>query len=162
MPYRRRTLPFFTVSDSSRRESFTLPDYYRSTRIEQYGPRYRSSESAQDLMKTIDLRERESLDSICALVCDMSALLLSCSFMDIALQPDIPEEDELEFDNVVFEAAGGGSVHDGAEIPYKREKKTKWLGWLWRLSSTMIRKCCGRQVEVVRNAGRSARFDLSE
>ncbi|KAF8231072.1 hypothetical protein L208DRAFT_1378281 [Tricholoma matsutake] len=129
MPYRRRTLSFFTVSDSSRRESFTLPDYYRSTRIEQYGPRYRSSESAQDLMKTIDLRERESLDSICAL-------------------PDIPEEDELEFDNVMFEAAGGGSVHDRAEIPYKREKKTKWLGWLW--------------VEAVRNAGRSARFDLSQ
>ncbi|KAF8227036.1 hypothetical protein L208DRAFT_1406081 [Tricholoma matsutake] len=142
MPYYRRTLPLFTVSNPSRRESFTLPDYYRSTRIEQYGPYYRSSESARDLIKTIDLRGQESSDSICAL-------------------PDIPEEYELQLHSMMFEVVGGGSVYNGPEFPYEREKKRKWLGWLWRLSSTMIHKCCGHQVEV-RNAGRGANFDLSD
>jgi hypothetical protein len=52
MPYRRGTFHSFIFPSHSRRDSFSLPDYYRQTRLEQYGPYYRSSESAQDLMVT--------------------------------------------------------------------------------------------------------------
>ena len=102
MPFRRQTLPSFTfTTTSSSRNSFTLPDYYRSTRLEQYGPYYRSSEPVQDLMvnfkthilaivvhrfilqKTIDLRGRDSPNSICALV-----RIISCYFLELCFFND--------------------------------------------------------------------------
>lgn len=46
-----RTLPSFTLVVSSRRDSFPLPDYYRTTRVETYGPYYRQPEP--DLMVRI-------------------------------------------------------------------------------------------------------------
>jgi hypothetical protein len=45
----RRTIPSFKINNS-RRNSFTMPDYHRSTRREDFGPYYRSSQPAQDLM----------------------------------------------------------------------------------------------------------------
>ena len=47
------------------------------------------------------------------------------------MQPDIPEEDEL--DEIAFEVVklDHESNHDGNEIPYEREKKEQPLGWLW-------------------------------
>ena len=50
MPYLRRTIPSFVFSTPPRRDSFSLTDYYRDTRLEHYGPYYRSSDSARDLM----------------------------------------------------------------------------------------------------------------
>jgi hypothetical protein len=55
------------------------------------------------------------------------------------LQPDIPEEDELELelDDAMFEVVAkfdykdDMSVYDGVELPYEPEKKAKRLGWLW-------------------------------
>jgi hypothetical protein len=48
----RKTLPSFAfVVSSARHESFDLPDYYRPTRHEQYGPYYKEQQgSAQDSM----------------------------------------------------------------------------------------------------------------
>jgi hypothetical protein len=75
MPLHRRIPCSFNAVQHSKHNSFTLmdsfslmdyyqfcsynpfPDYYHSTRIEHYGPYHRSSESAQDLMKTIDLHD---------------------------------------------------------------------------------------------------------
>jgi hypothetical protein len=48
------------------------------------------------------------------------------------LQPDIPEEDAL--DNMALEVVKldhNKSDHASTEIPYRREKKEKLLGWLW-------------------------------
>jgi hypothetical protein len=50
------------------------------------------------------------------------------------LQPDIPEEDELEVDGMAFEVVAkmalknDTSVYDGTG---EREKKEKRVGWLW-------------------------------
>jgi hypothetical protein len=52
MPTRGPTFPSFTLVLSSKRDSFSLPDYYRTTRIEMYGPYFRPSQPAQDLMVT--------------------------------------------------------------------------------------------------------------
>ena len=55
MRYHRQTIHSFIFSTHSRRDSFSLTDYYRTTRLEQYGPYYRSSASARDLMvKTVE------------------------------------------------------------------------------------------------------------
>jgi len=95
-------------------------------------------------MKTIDLRGRESPGSICAL-------------------PDIPEEDEhMGFVVVKLDHKDDKSDHVGTEmIPYEREEKEKRLGWLWRPSLSLIRKCCGRRVEAVKTAGCDVNFDVS-
>jgi hypothetical protein len=56
MPIRGPTFPSFTLALSSRRDSFTLPDYYRTTRLEMYGPYFRTPEPAQDLMVSREQR----------------------------------------------------------------------------------------------------------
>jgi hypothetical protein len=53
------------------------------------------------------------------------------------LQPDIPEEDELELDGMAFEVVAkldlkdDKSIYDGTGLPRECEKKGKRLGWLW-------------------------------
>jgi hypothetical protein len=53
------------------------------------------------------------------------------------LQPDIPEEDELEVDGMAFEVVAkldlknDTSVYEGAGLPLECEKKEKRLAWLW-------------------------------
>lgn len=51
MPIHRRTFPSFTLALATpQHEATDMPDYYRSTRHETYGPYYRKSESPRDFM----------------------------------------------------------------------------------------------------------------
>jgi len=59
MIFGRTRRPALTFTSPSGRDSFDLPDYYRSTRLETYGPYYRSPPPVVDLMKTIDLRGQD-------------------------------------------------------------------------------------------------------
>lgn len=50
MPTLQHPLPSFSLVLSQGRDSPALPDYYRTTRHEKYGPYLRSSTAAQDCM----------------------------------------------------------------------------------------------------------------
>ncbi|KAF9462757.1 hypothetical protein BDZ94DRAFT_1260701 [Collybia nuda] len=139
----RRTLPSFSLAVSSRRDSFTLPDYYRRTRVETYGPYYR--QSAPDLMKTIDLRGRESIEY------DQSFLL-----------PDIFEDEEIEIiDTKSIRLDHGCATGQGQCEDVEVKQQPKRLRWLWRLFLSLLCKYRGRKVHSVKNVGVDPHLDLS-
>jgi len=127
-----RMVPSFKFNNNSSRNSFSMPDYYRSTRREHFGPYYRSSQPARDLMKTVDLRVRESVDSVCAL-------------------PDIEEEDEIDLDIKECEAveqpenADGEAAHDGTGQRTESGGEQQCFVRLWHLFISALRKLCGGQ-----------------
>ncbi|KAF9014324.1 hypothetical protein BDQ17DRAFT_1404633 [Cyathus striatus] len=86
----QRVFPSFTLVMTNRSESPALPDYYRSTRQEVYGPHARNQASAVfDAMRTLDARN-DIYDYRCS---------------DYLL-PDISEEggsdDDVELDSVTY------------------------------------------------------------
>lgn len=92
------------------------------------GPYFRSLEHAQDLMKTIDHRGRESVE-----------------FGDNFLLPDALEKDEsdrMEFDGQ-SEREDIESTHDQANTG-----QHKGIAWLWRFILLTLRKHRGPKVDV--------------
>ena len=163
MPFRFRTLPPFTFA-TSRRDSFTLPDYYRTTRLEQYGPYYRSSEPVQDLMvnRTLTFLPSSLIASSCrkpsifvderapTLFASLYVLSPPCSLklwlLLTSFQPDIFEDDEFGLDNVAgvkvnLEHANDKPVHDGTEHIDQHPQREKWHVWLWVCGSTPYWHC---------------------
>lgn len=155
----RKILPSFTSIVSSRRESFSLPDYYRATRYEKYGPYYRES-APQDLMvcrptysmqpsfvsNALPLRQPLIIEDVKAptLRRDTSWYLHLDAFpapfqLTQHPQPDIFEDDEIELesksehrDSDVKSADDDHMRHaEAVQCQHENEKKSKWVGCVW-------------------------------
>jgi len=140
----RPTFPSLAlVLESSRRDSFTLPDYYRTTRLETYGPYFRSSEPVPDLMKMIDHRGRGSIE-----------------FESSFLLPDIFEECETESDDINLQRQSESRDIESRGRPKTQVQSEQKATWFGRLLST-LRKYRGRKGPV-KNIGKGFQLDSSK
>ncbi|KAF8236223.1 hypothetical protein L208DRAFT_1391005 [Tricholoma matsutake] len=117
MPLLNRTRPAFTSSSISKRDSFDLPDYYRTTRLEKYGPYYRTSQPTRDLMTSVHLHGRKSDDFD----------------LDLPLPDVFDEEDDA---NAELEGP-----RDGNDTEIRHQNKQKRMSWVLRLLSTLRKYC---------------------
>ncbi|KAF9459387.1 hypothetical protein BDZ94DRAFT_1268326 [Collybia nuda] len=122
----KKTFPSFSFVISSHRESFAMPDYYRPTRHEEYGPYYREVGPPQDLMKTIDHRGRDSPEPEPSLRYTLS---------------DIFEEDETE---VASESEHGDNGHKENHQAQQNEStwrinKLKQVRWIRHFVSIVLK-----------------------
>lgn len=58
--------PLFSSCFSRSRDSLTMPDYYRTTRVEDYGPYLRTAQSSPDLYTRSGAMTRESQEDRCS------------------------------------------------------------------------------------------------
>ena len=139
------TFPSFTlVLESSKRDSLAFPDYYRTTRLETYGPYFRSSEPVQDLMvgsklhilpETHCLLLRKLLIIVAAKVLNLRLglawhvqLLVSPFLCSLTGQPNILEDHDAELDEI---GPNGKPGFGDSELAQSRPKTQgqKMLVW---------------------------------